>query len=111
MSLEPENEAPPTVEHAFEPSGEWWSLCRHCNLAMPAHLTLAEEPAERVSHAEGAFARAFAAEMRGAQEQELRAAAQQALQLLELLVRHGRAVPDYQSAVEVRERLRNALTP
>lgn len=25
------------TDHAFEPKHEWWSLCRHCNLAESAH--------------------------------------------------------------------------
>jgi len=25
------------TDHAFEPKGEWWSLCLHCNLAASAH--------------------------------------------------------------------------
>jgi hypothetical protein len=25
------------VDHPFEPRGEWWSLCKHCNLAESAH--------------------------------------------------------------------------
>lgn len=30
---------PPSVnDHAFEPSDEWWSLCKHCNIAQAAHL-------------------------------------------------------------------------
>lgn len=24
-------------DHPFEPRSEWWSLCRHCGLAMAAH--------------------------------------------------------------------------
>jgi hypothetical protein len=24
-------------DHAFEPRGEWYTLCKHCGLAMPAH--------------------------------------------------------------------------
>lgn len=24
-------------DHKFSPKGEWWSLCRHCNLAQAAH--------------------------------------------------------------------------
>lgn len=24
-------------DHAFEPRGEWWSLCKHCPLAEAAH--------------------------------------------------------------------------
>lgn len=32
------DEAPAIIsDHAFEPRGEWWSLCRHCSLAMSAH--------------------------------------------------------------------------
>lgn len=32
------DEAPAIIsDHPFEPRGEWWSLCRHCGLAMPAH--------------------------------------------------------------------------
>jgi hypothetical protein len=25
------------TDHAFEPKGEWYTLCRHCNLAESAH--------------------------------------------------------------------------
>lgn len=25
------------MDHPFEPKGEWWSLCKHCNLAESAH--------------------------------------------------------------------------
>lgn len=25
------------TDHAFEPVGQWWSLCKHCNLAQAAH--------------------------------------------------------------------------
>jgi hypothetical protein len=25
------------TDHAFEPKGEWWTLCRHCNFAESAH--------------------------------------------------------------------------
>lgn len=32
------DEAPSViVDHAFEPKGEWWSLCKHCNRAESAH--------------------------------------------------------------------------
>lgn len=32
------DEAPSTkTDHPFEPKGEWWTLCRHCNLAESAH--------------------------------------------------------------------------
>lgn len=32
------DEAPSVIsDHPFEPKGEWWSLCRHCNLAESAH--------------------------------------------------------------------------
>lgn len=25
------------TDHAFEPKGEWWTLCKHCNFAESAH--------------------------------------------------------------------------
>ena len=25
------------VDHAFEPKGEWYTLCKHCNLSEAAH--------------------------------------------------------------------------
>lgn len=25
------------TDHAFEPKGEWWTLCVHCNFAESAH--------------------------------------------------------------------------
>lgn len=32
------DETPSIVnDHPFEPRGEWWSLCEHCNLAESAH--------------------------------------------------------------------------
>jgi hypothetical protein len=32
------DETPPRKrDHPFEPRGEWWSLCRHCNLSEAAH--------------------------------------------------------------------------
>lgn len=32
------DEAPSIInDHPFEPSGEWWSLCKHCGLAQAAH--------------------------------------------------------------------------
>jgi hypothetical protein len=32
------DQAPSIVnDHPFEPKGEWWSLCVHCNLAESAH--------------------------------------------------------------------------
>lgn len=32
------DEAPSVItDHEFEPKGEWWSLCKHCNLAESAH--------------------------------------------------------------------------
>lgn len=32
------DEAPSGVtDHAFEPKGEWWTLCKHCNKAESAH--------------------------------------------------------------------------
>jgi hypothetical protein len=26
-----------TIDHPFEPKAEWWSLCKHCNLAESTH--------------------------------------------------------------------------
>ena len=26
-----------TTDHAFVPKGEWWSLCKYCNLAESSH--------------------------------------------------------------------------
>jgi hypothetical protein len=26
-----------TTDHPFEPRDEWWSLCKHCNLAESTH--------------------------------------------------------------------------
>lgn len=32
------DETPPNRDdHPFEPKGEWWTLCKHCNLAESAH--------------------------------------------------------------------------
>lgn len=32
------DEAPSIIEnHPFVPKAEWWTLCRHCNLAESAH--------------------------------------------------------------------------
>lgn len=32
------DETPAVIgEHPFEPKSEWWSLCKHCNLAESAH--------------------------------------------------------------------------
>lgn len=38
------DEAPSIVhDHAYEPSGEWWSLCKHCGLAQAAHSSSTPE--------------------------------------------------------------------
>lgn len=32
------DETPSVIsDHPFEPKDEWWSLCKHCNLAESAH--------------------------------------------------------------------------
>lgn len=32
------DEAPSIIkDHPFEPAAQWWSLCKHCNLAQAAH--------------------------------------------------------------------------
>jgi hypothetical protein len=34
------DQTPPEVEdHPFQPRGPWWSLCKECGLAAPAHAT------------------------------------------------------------------------
>lgn len=35
------------TDHLFRPKREWWSLCRHCNLAESAHRTTALKPEDR----------------------------------------------------------------
>lgn len=30
-------------DHPFEPKGEWWSLCKHCNLGRASHSWLLAE--------------------------------------------------------------------
>lgn len=43
------DEAPSNiVDHAFEPSGAWWSLCKHCNLAQAAHLETTIDSLEEI---------------------------------------------------------------
>lgn len=29
------------TDHPFEPKGEWWTLCKHCNKAESAHAETA----------------------------------------------------------------------
>lgn len=44
------DETPSIVStHAFEPKGEWWSLCKHCNLAESAHKETTSPPFRYVS--------------------------------------------------------------
>lgn len=39
------DESPALIhDHAFEPRGEWWSLCKFCGLAMPAHAETTIDP-------------------------------------------------------------------
>jgi hypothetical protein len=33
-----------TTDHPFEPKGEWWSLCKHCNLAESTHAETVLNP-------------------------------------------------------------------
>lgn len=39
MTKEKAHDADPAIisDHAYEPRGEWWSLCKHCGLAEAAH--------------------------------------------------------------------------
>jgi len=32
------------TDHAFEPRGEWWTLCKHCPLARAAHRDPGRDP-------------------------------------------------------------------
>lgn len=37
------DESPPLkTDHKFEPKGEYWTLCVHCNMAAAAHAELGE---------------------------------------------------------------------
>lgn len=35
-------------DHPFVPRGEWWSLCKHCGLAMPAHAETTIDPRDYI---------------------------------------------------------------
>lgn len=37
--LKPHDESSLIEDHQYEPRAEWWSLCRHCNLAQAAHAS------------------------------------------------------------------------
>lgn len=44
------DEAPAIVtDHPFEPRGEWWSLCKYCGLAMPAHAETTVNPDDHLA--------------------------------------------------------------
>ena len=44
------DESPSVItDHLYEPKGEWWSLCRHCNLAESAHAESKQIPFGYVS--------------------------------------------------------------
>lgn len=39
------DESPSIIDdHAFDPKGEWWSLCKHCNHAESAHKETTRTP-------------------------------------------------------------------
>lgn len=43
------DETPSNInDHPFEPKGEWWSLCRHCNFAESAHSETSLRPIKYV---------------------------------------------------------------
>lgn len=45
------DEAPSGVtDHAFEPRGAWYTLCRHCGLAMAAHKETTVEPRDHIGY-------------------------------------------------------------
>lgn len=44
------DESPSVItSHPFEPKGEWWTLCKHCNLAESAHKETENPPFRYVS--------------------------------------------------------------
>lgn len=45
------DEAPAEIDdHAFEPRGAWYTLCRHCGLAMAAHEETTVNPMDHVGY-------------------------------------------------------------
>jgi hypothetical protein len=38
------------VDHAFEPRGEWYTLCKHCNLSEAAHMRTTLTGREHIIH-------------------------------------------------------------
>lgn len=43
------DEAPSKIDdHAFEPRGAWYTLCKHCTLAMAAHDRTTVDAAEEI---------------------------------------------------------------
>jgi hypothetical protein len=52
MSQKPKghDESPAIIsDHAFEPRGEWWDLCRHCGLAMASHEETTIDPKDHIA--------------------------------------------------------------
>lgn len=37
-------------DHAFEPRGEWYTLCKHCSLAMAAHSETTVDPRDHIAY-------------------------------------------------------------
>lgn len=45
------DEAPSGItDHAFEPRGEWYTLCRHCGLAQAAHAETTVEGRDHIGY-------------------------------------------------------------
>jgi hypothetical protein len=45
------DEAPSGItDHAFEPRGAWYTLCRHCGMAMAAHRETTVNPMDHVGY-------------------------------------------------------------
>lgn len=45
------DEAPsPVDDHAFEPRGEWYTVCVHCGLAMAAHSETTVDPLDHIGY-------------------------------------------------------------
>lgn len=48
-----QDEAPADIDdHPFEPRGAWYTLCRHCNMAMAAHTETTVNPREHIGYSD-----------------------------------------------------------
>jgi hypothetical protein len=45
------DEAPSVItDHAFEPRGAWYTVCKHCSLAMAAHAETTVDPRDHIGY-------------------------------------------------------------